>query len=458
MEITKSDVIWNFIATVLKVAAGVLILPLVLHLLPAEDVGLWTIFISVGALSYLLDFGFGDSFARNITYIFSGVKNLQKTGYETVLDNIEIDYSLLKGTIVAMRRFYGVMALFLLVLLSTIGSYYIFTVLKNYHGQIVQIYFAWGAYCILAIYQLYTLYYDALLRGRGMIKRSKQILVVANIAFIIVASIFLLLGFGLISLVMGQFISIIINRILCKRIFYDEEIKLKLNEVLPHSPNEIFKILLPNAAKLGITSIGGFLITRSSIVIGSLFLSLQDIGSFGISKQVLELLAAIAIVWYNSFNPLISKYRVENNTLFIKKIFIKSLHVQLLVFAFGGLFLILFGNRALMFIGSKTLFLSQGLLCIFLLLMVIESIFSSAGGMLLTKNIVPFFKASIISGIAIVLMMIFFFKYTNLGVLSMLLAPLIVDVSYQAWKWPFEIKKDLNLKFKDLIDFKQDLI
>ena len=55
-------------------------------------------------------------------------------------------------------------------------------------------------------------------------------------------------------------------------------------------------------------------------------------------------------------------------------------------------------------------------------------------------------------------MMIFFFKYTNLGVLSMLLAPLIVDVSYQAWKWPFEIKKDLNLKFKDLIDFKQDLI
>jgi len=453
MKITKVDVIWNFAATILKVAAGVLILPLVLHLLPAEDVGLWTIFVSVGAMSFLLDFGFGDSFARNITYIFSGVKNLQKTGHETVIEKSEIDYSLLKGTIIAMRRFYGVISLFLLTLLSTLGSYYIYTVLKNYHGERIQVFIAWGAYCILAIYQLYTLYYDALLRGRGMIKRSKQILVLANIAFIIVASIFLLLGFGLISLVLGQLTSIVINRILCKLLFYDTEIKIKLNKVKPKSPTVIFKILLPNATKLGITSIGGFLITRSSIVIGSLFLSLQDIGSFGITKQVLELLAGIAIVWYNSFNPMISKYRIENNTALIKNIFIRSLHVQLFVFTVGGLFLFLFGNRLLILMGSKTLFLTQGLLSIYLLLIIVESIFTSAGGMLLTKNIVPFFKASILSGIAIVLMMLIFFKYTELGVLSMLLAPLIVDFAYQAWKWPLEIIKDLNIKFKDFFVF-----
>jgi len=456
MKITKVDVIWNFAATILKVAAGVLILPLVLHLLPAEDVGLWTIFVSVGAMSFLLDFGFGDSFARNITYIFSGVKNLQKTGHETVIEKSEIDYSLLKGTIIAMRRFYGVISLFLLTLLSTLGSYYIYTVLKNYHGERIQVFIAWGAYCILAIYQLYTLYYDALLRGRGMIKRSKQILVLANIAFIIVASIFLLLGFGLISLVLGQLTSIVINRILCKLLFYDTEIKIKLNKVKPKSPTVIFKILLPNATKLGITSIGGFLITRSSIVIGSLFLSLQDIGSFGITKQVLELLAGIAIVWYNSFNPMISKYRIENNTALIKNIFIRSLHVQLFVFTVGGLFLFLFGNKLLILMGSKTLFLTQGLLSIYLLLIIVESIFTSAGGMLLTKNIVPFFKASILSGIAIVLMMLIFFKYTELGVLSMLLAPLIVDFAYQAWKWPLEIIKDLNIKFKDLFVFKTD--
>jgi O-antigen/teichoic acid export membrane protein len=426
---------------------------LVLHLLPAEDVGLWTIFVSVGALSFLLDFGFGDSFSRNITYIFTGVKNLQKTGYETVVERSDIDYSLLKGTILAMRRFYGVISLVLLLIISTLGSYYIFTITKNYHGDKIKIFIAWGSYCILSVYQLYTLYYDALLRGRGMIKRSKQILIIANIAFIIVASSFLLLGFGLISLVMGQLISIIINRVLSKRIFFDTEIKINLDQVQPQSPNKIFKILLPNATKLGITSVGGYLITRSSIVIGSLYLSLQDIGSFGITKQVLELLAGVAIVWYNSFLPLISKYRVENNILSIKNIFIRSLHVQIFVFTFGGLFLVLFGNLLLSLIGSKTLFLSQGLLSIYLILMIIESIFSSSGSMLLTKNIVPFFKASIFSGIAIVLIMILFFEFTKLGILSMLLAPLIVDIAYQAWKWPFEIKKDLKIKIKDLFVF-----
>jgi hypothetical protein len=32
----------------------------------------------------------------------------------------------------------------------------------------------------------------------------------------------------------------------------------------------------------------------------------------------------------------------------------------------------------------------------------------------------------------------------------MLIVPLIVDLSYQAWKWPLEVKKELKIEVNDI--------
>ena len=98
MRITKVDLTWNFAATFLKIASAAVLLPFILKMMPAEMVGIWTIFITITAFSSLLDFGFAPSFTRNITYVFSGVKELKKNGFETIGDQDKaIDYGLLKG-------------------------------------------------------------------------------------------------------------------------------------------------------------------------------------------------------------------------------------------------------------------------------------------------------------------------------------------------------------------------
>jgi hypothetical protein len=61
-----------------------------------------------------------------------------------------------------------------------------------------------------------------------------------------------------------------------------------------------------------------------------------------------------------------------------------------------------------------------------------------------TKNEVPFYKASLVSGSFIIIGIFISFHVFNLGLLSMFIVPLLVDIMYQAWKWPLEVFKDFR--------------
>jgi O-antigen/teichoic acid export membrane protein len=451
MDIGKRDVIWNFGATILRVASGILILPLVLRILSPEDVGLWTVFLTIGSFTLLLDFGFGSAFTRNITYIFSGAKELKHEGYINVIPNSEINHGLLKSMILVMKKFYLLMAIFLLLLLLTVGSGYIFTLLKQYSGNQNVVLISWILYVFFVVFQLYTLYFDSLLQGRGYIRRSKQIIIISQIAEITTISLVLLAGGGIFSLVLGKAILVILNRILSYKAFYDTELKekLRISDIIKSKP--LFKIIAPNAIKIGLTSLGAFLITRSAIFIGSLYFSLEEIASYGISKQVIDLIGFTGSIWFSTYYPLLTKNRIEGQIVEIKNTYIKSKLLHILIFFIGGFVLISLGNFMLKVVGSQTFFLSKDILIFFLIVAFLESNHSMSAGLLLTKNEVPFFKAAIVSGICFVLLLLILLKFTSLGLLALIIAPGIVQGLYQNWKWPYEVWKDLNIKLKDFV-------
>ena len=83
-NIGKQDFVWTLFATFFKIGAGVLLFPFILKMLPAETVGVWTIFTTIAQLTFIFDFGFNASFARNVSYVFSGVGELRKEGFESV--------------------------------------------------------------------------------------------------------------------------------------------------------------------------------------------------------------------------------------------------------------------------------------------------------------------------------------------------------------------------------------
>jgi hypothetical protein len=208
-------------------------------------------------------------------------------------------------------------------------------------------------------------------------------------------------------------------------------------------------VVYPNALKIGLTSLGAYLIQRSSIVFGSLFLPLDQIAAYGISIQFISIIASFATIYTATYIPKIVHLRVAQNNNGICELYLRGQIILLLTYIVGGLSLLIFGTQVLSLIGSKTQMMTTILILVALIISFLESNHGIAGSILLTNNEVPFFKASLTAGALTIFLLIVLFYYAKFGLWAMVLAPGIAQL-YNNWKWPYELIKQLEISKSDI--------
>ena len=351
-----------------------------------------------------------------------------------------------------MRRFYGIIAVVFLFIFFAASPFYLTRVLRDYHGGTDQkvIWISWFIYGVLVAYQLYTYYYSSLLIGRGMVKKQQQIYVVGQ-SFRIGASIVLLMmGYGIVSMVVGQLISDIFTRVLSYNAFYDKVIKSKLKAAIASPVKEIIKIMSPNATRIGITTLGWFLTSKIIIIVAPLLsISLSTVGSYGITMTMVSLIMSLSTLWSSTFYPKLTLYRVNNLHEDLKRVYIKGQLAMIAVFIICGAGLLLVGPPLLHIFKSNTQLLPSFMIIIILFVAMLESNFGLASSFILTGNQVPYMKSSILTGIISQVLLLSMLKFTTLGTWAMIIAPAIAACIYQNWKWPLEAHKQLKLTFND---------
>ena len=442
-NIGKREIIWSYAGTAFMIGAGVILLPFILHKMPQETVGIWNIFQTITALVLLLDFGFRPTFARNISYIFSGVKSLQRNGVAHTTSEAAVDYSLLKGTLLAMKRFYRWMALAVFALLATAGTAYFYYILQKYSGDRQDALIAWILLIAINCYNLYTFYYEALLTGKGYVTRAQQINMLGQAVYLALAIGLIYAGFGLTAIVASQLISTVIRRILTYRVFFTPELKANIESVEPQEPKEILSAISPNAVKIGLTQLGGFMVNKSAILIGSAFLTLEQVACYGITIQVMDILARCATVFYQSYLPKLAQCRAENDLNGLKRYYILCTGSLLAVYAVGSVAWIFLGNWALDLIQSQTHFVPTAMLMVMLLISTLEHNHAVSAGFIMADNKIPFFIPSLVSGAATVVLLWIFLSPLHMGIWGLILAPGIAQLAYQNWKWPSVVIKEL---------------
>lgn len=443
-NIGKKDVAWSYACTIFTIGAGVILLPFILNQMSAETVGIWNIFQTITALVMLLDFGFRPSFARNISYIFSGVKQLQVNGVANIGNSeSSVDYSLLKGTLKAMQKFYRWLAIIMFCVLAIGGSVYFYYILQKYTGDKHDAMIAWVLLIAINCYNLYTLYYDALLLGKGYIKQNQKITILGQIVYLGIAIGLIYGGFGLTAIVSAQLISTIIRRILAYRVFFTKNLKAQLANANAQDSQDIFKTIAPNAVKVGLTHLGGFLVNKSALLIGSTFLSLEQIACYGITLQVMDVLARCGTVVYQTFIPKLAQFRAENDLLQLKRYYQYATFSNLAIYIIGGIAWMLAGDWALTIIKSETTFVPTIMLGTMLIISLLEHNHAISAGFIMADNKIPFFIPSLVSGVATVILLWTFLSPLQLGLWGMILAPGIAQLAYQNWKWPSMIIKEL---------------
>ena len=442
-HIGKKEIAWSYAGTAFMIGAGVILLPFILNKMPQETVGIWNIFQTITALVLLLDFGFRPTFARNISYIFSGVKTLQRDGVQHTTSDAEVDYGLLKGSLIAMRRFYRWMALAVFGLLATAGTAYFYYILQKYSGDRQDAMIAWLLLIGINCYNLYTFYYDALLTGKGYIRQSQQINIFGQAIYVGLAIGLIYAGFGLTAIVGSQLISTIIRRVLTYRVFFTEELKAKLDDAAAQEPKRILSAITPNAIKIGLTQAGGFLVNKSSVLIGSAFLTLEEVACYGITLQVMDILARCATVFYQSYLPKLAQCRTENNLAGLRRYYLLCTGSLIAVYSAGGVAWVFLGNWALDLIHSQTHFLPTAMLCVMLFISLLEHNHAQSAGFIMADNRIPFFIPSLASGAATVVLLWLFLSPLQMGVWGLILAPGLAQLAYQNWKWPSVVIKEL---------------
>ena len=94
-QVGKHALLWGYVSQLFQYGSAIFILPFILNRLPAEDMAVWYIFISIHTIVGLVDFGFSPSLSKQVSFVFSGVGQLYKDGVKVTSVNNSISYSLL---------------------------------------------------------------------------------------------------------------------------------------------------------------------------------------------------------------------------------------------------------------------------------------------------------------------------------------------------------------------------
>lgn len=463
INISKKDILWSYLGFFLNISTNIILLPFILKYLNITELGLWYTFASIGGLINLLDFGFSPTLTRNISYAWGGASKILKVGIINENTTGSPNYPLMSTIISATRKIYLIISLVALLLLVSIGSFYIFSISKNISGHNHLI--AWGIYCVGIFINLFYSYWAPLLRGIGAIKEGQIATIYAKVLQIILTITGLILSYNLIAIAASFLISGFISRKISKyyftKIIDQRELNSNSRNVIKEINKEIkktFAIIWHNAWRLGLVSLGAFLITQSSTLICSSFFGLEATAKYGITLQLFTILATFSSTLYSIYLPELNQAFLYNSTIKIKQIISITSIINWIIYFVGALFIILFGNDILMLIGTKVSLLPISMTIFMAFFLFLENNHAMFATFITSENRVPFINAALLSGIAIVSFSLILATQTSLGIWSLLISQAVVQLAYNNWKWPMQIFKKYNLSISAMLKLTYSVI
>lgn len=432
---------------------NLLMLPFLMYFLSGDALGLWYIYASIGAIATLFDFGFGVTFARNVTYAWAGAKELKREGV-TFVENGKPNYRLMKRVLSTCKVIYGLIAGLALFLLLIGGTGYVIYIARNVTGTKHII--AWIIYAVAVSLNLYYGYYASFLRGVGNVAQANKNTVWARLIQIILMIVLLAIGFGLVGACVAYLAYGTVFRLLGKHYFYTYKgIGKKLNEVNEKTSRteikEMFLIVWHNAWRDGAISLCNYCCNQVSTLICSAYLSLAETGVYSIGVQIASAIATIAGTLYNTYQPELQASYVIDDKEKMKKT------MSLIVVSFCYLFLL--GTAGFCIAGMPLLKLIKPSavtsipillgLCAYQFILKLRNCYTSYFS---CTNRILYLNGFVTSAVLCVVLSFIAIGPLNLGVWGLIIAQIVSQAIYNVWKWPILAHKELGLILKSVFE------
>lgn len=450
-KVTQKDILWNYAGIFMSMSSSFILLPFIVYYLSEDVLGLWYVFLSIGGIVALFDFGFNPTLARNIAYCWNGATSLSKENANFKI-NKEPNIKLLKTIIITCKKIYLIIAGSALIILFTIGSKYIWHIAKEIEGNTYKI--AWIIYSIAVFLNLYYGYYITFLRGVGAVLEVNKASVYSKVAQLAISIILLKLNLGILAVSIAYLISGIIFRTIAKKYFYNyRQIGLKLqedkNNIRKEDIKDVFSKIWNNAWKDGVVSISSYITSQASTFICSMYLSLSETGIYSLTLQLVTAIVTVSGALYTAYQPSLQAAFIRQDSNASKTIMSTAMVTYYIMYWMGIVGIIVI-TPILMLIkpGFRLDIMVFLLMAIYMFLLKHHCYYASY---ISNTNSVPYMKAFIVSGVLGIILSIILVKYFSLGAIGLVLGQMIVQLFYNNWIWPYKVLKSLNINLVDSI-------
>lgn len=456
---SRSDIIWNYIGIIMSMASNFLLLPFLIKFIDSEMLGLWYVYLSIGGIVILFDFGFNPTLARNVAYCWSGAKELNAEGVGKT-EGTEPNYDLLKRVISTCKAIYFVISAAALIVLLSIGTAYIHHVSKELFGGTVIA--SWLIYAVAVFLNLYYGYFATFLRGVGAVSTYNKINVIARLIQIVVSIGMLMLGYGIIAVSLAYLLYGFLLRAFSKRAFYKYKgIGAHLKSIPEKTSiadiKRLFRIVWHNAWRDGLVAVANYCANQASTLIASMFLTLTETGIYSISVQLITAIATISAGLYTAYQPAMQSAYANNNWSESTKLMSLAMITYSFLFWAGTVALITVGIPILKWVKPENTYDIAVILgiAIYNFFYKRQSYYAS---FISNTNHVPYVKSYIISSFAGVVLSIILVYYMKMGVWGLIVGQFLPQLIYNVWKWPREVYKMLETTWAKLVSVGMDLL
>jgi O-antigen/teichoic acid export membrane protein len=416
------------VGTVIRVGANIILLPLILRTLAPELQALWWVFLSLGALASLSDFGFGQVISRVYGFLWAGAEDVKEEGLTSAPQGKEPNLARLRVLNCTVRHLYFWVSVTASVLLA-LGGTWVLGKPINALAQPMQGWLAWGGYLTAISYSIFTGHWSLACIGVNRVRELHFAYTAGGVAYLAVAVTLLRLGYGLHALVAATLLRAVATWAITKHSYHQAV------PTIAHLPEEVdfalLKRLWPNAKKFGLMAIAGYLVSQANMMIASHILPVEQMAAYGLSVQVVTFLVNFSYLWLSVKWPQITVLRTQGAIDSMSRLFARRLALVVFTFLMGACGLLLLGGPLLKLIGAKSNLLPPEQLLIYLAWAGLQILPVHFGQLTYTENVVPFYRLSIFTGVLCASLVVLLAP--RFGIYGLLWIPLLVESTCSWW-------------------------
>ncbi|MDQ3198592.1 MAG: hypothetical protein M3Q46_05280 [Verrucomicrobiota bacterium] len=435
----SSAVAWSFVFTAIRAGGNLLVLPLLLHRLSPQELGLWYVFLSLGGLASLIDFGFYPTMSRVTAYLWAGADEILEAGVKPVHAARETssgpNYRLLADLVKTMQIYYRGIGILVTVLMGVFGTIWIMQ--KAQHlPDAHAILWAWLLFLAGIFINTTSGMWHPLLSGINEVRLNQQIYVCGLIVNYLTVILGLLLGAGLFAPVAGFFLMGAVSRS-GARWQFNHFTRAKEYSQASRWSSQLFRGLWPTAWRTGVVTLGIYATLNLGTLICSIFLGLEAAASYGLSMQLVLAAVAIASSFVAVKLPLIAQMHALGkigqigNLIFPRMRWFWAAYITLAIVTTVA------GDRVIHgWFHSQTPLLASPILIALFIVTGLEGHHGVFRELAVTAHRNPFAAPVVVSGGLIVLLNVLFVP--KIGVWALILVPGIVQLSFNNW-WTVKV-------------------